>query len=104
MIKNEKKNYIFFLLNDQVPANTRNLSKYDFLGRKTAFYQSMEKLRKEKMPIFYAEMIKIKRGFYNIEFFKIDEKKITDDYVQKLEKTIKKKPDYWLWSHNRWKR
>jgi len=104
MIKDENKNSIYFFLNDQVPANTKKMYKYDFLEKKTAFHQSVEKLRKEKMPIFYAEMIKIKRGFYNIKFLKIDEQKITKDYIQKLEQTIKKKPDYWLWSHNRWKR
>ena len=104
MIKGENKNSIYFFLNDQVPASTKKMYKYDFLEKKTAFYQSVEKLRKEKMPIFYAEMMKTKRGFYNIEFLRVDEKKITEDYIQKLEKTIKQKPDYWLWSHNRWKR
>ena len=104
MMKNENKNYVYFLLNDQVPANTRNLSKYNFLGRQTTFYQSVEKLKKEKMPIFYVEMKKVKRGFYNIYFSKIKEKDVTQDYVKKLEKTIKEKPENWLWSHNRWKR
>jgi len=104
MIKNQNKGSIYFLLNDQVPLNTKNMQKYKFLGRKTAFYQSAEKLRKEKMPIFYAEMKKEKRGFYNIIFSEINKKEITKDYVSKLEKTIKTKPEYWLWSHNRWKR
>ena len=104
MITNQNKNSVYFFLNDQVPANTKKMCKYDFLGKKTAFHQSVEKLRKEKMPIFYAEMTKTKRGFYNIIFSRIDEKKITKDYIQKLEKTIKTKPDFWLWSHNRWKR
>ena len=104
MIKGENENSVYFFLNDQVPANTKNMYKYDFLEKKTAFHQSVEKLRTEKMPIFYVEMAKIKRGFYNIEFSRIDEKNITENYIQKLEETIKRKPDYWLWSHNRWKR
>ena len=96
--------FIYFLLNDQVPAKTKNTYKCMFLNRKTSFYQSIEKLKKEKIPIFYAEMKKNKRGSYNVIFSKINNNNITKDYVFKLEKTIRKNPEYWLWSHNRWKR
>ncbi len=104
MITNKNEGCIYFLLNDQVPLNTKNKQKYNFLGRKTGFHQGAEKLRNEKMPIFYAEMKKEKRGFYNIFFSKINKKNVTEDYISKLEKTIITKPEYWLWSHNRWKR
>jgi KDO2-lipid IV(A) lauroyltransferase len=29
---------------------------------------------------------------------------ITEMYIRKLEKTIIREPQYWLWTHNRWKR
>ncbi len=29
---------------------------------------------------------------------------ITEMYFRELEKTICRDPQYWLWSHNRWKR
>ena len=29
---------------------------------------------------------------------------ITVDYARRLEATIQRAPQYWLWSHNRWKR
>ena len=29
---------------------------------------------------------------------------ITDIYFQELEKTIRRQPELYLWSHNRWKR
>lgn len=29
---------------------------------------------------------------------------ITDIYYQMFEKTIRRAPAYWLWSHDRWKR
>ena len=28
---------------------------------------------------------------------------ITQKYVELLEQTIRRKPQYWLWSHRRWK-
>jgi len=29
--------------------------------------------------------------------------KITEDFTKKLEQDIINKPQYWLWSHKRWK-
>ena len=29
---------------------------------------------------------------------------ITDEYFRLLEETIRREPQYWLWTHNRWKR
>ena len=49
-------------------------------------------------------MLKVKKGYYTLEFKIIKSKNITKEYVQLLEKTILKQPEAWLWSHNRWKR
>jgi len=49
-------------------------------------------------------MLKLKKGYYNIEFQKIKSKNITTEYIKLLEKTIYKQPENWLWSHKRWKR
>jgi len=32
------------------------------------------------------------------------EYELTNDYFARLERTINRAPQYWLWSHNRWKR
>ena len=29
---------------------------------------------------------------------------LTDIYFKRMEQTINRAPQYWLWSHNRWKR
>ena len=61
--------------------------------------------------IFYADIKRIKRGYYlceitrmvdNVQTYK--DYDVTDLYIRKLEQTIRKEPAYWLWTHNRWKR
>ncbi len=55
-------------------------------------------------------IIKKKRGFYELEYSLISEhpgeeepNAITSSYAAMLEKIIREKPEYWLWSHRRWK-
>ena len=48
-------------------------------------------------------MKKIKQGYFRIEFLELNNN-ITEKYVKCLEKSITEKPEFWLWSHNRWKR
>jgi KDO2-lipid IV(A) lauroyltransferase len=50
------------------------------------------------------------RGKYVLEFKEyssnpkdLEDNRISIDYAKDLEKLIQKKPDYWLWSHKRWK-
>jgi KDO2-lipid IV(A) lauroyltransferase len=55
-------------------------------------------------------MRKVKRGYYKVEIIKLfdnpkdtKEFEITECHVKLLEKIIKEQPEYWLWSHRRWK-
>jgi KDO2-lipid IV(A) lauroyltransferase len=55
-------------------------------------------------------MIRVKRGHYKsvsklafADGSKTKEGEITKAYVQFLEESIKRQPENWLWSHNRWK-
>ena len=105
IIKNSKKQNIFFFLSDQVPENITNSYKCFFMGKKTSFSIGVERLsKKNNIPVFYAEMGKTNNGMYNVVFSKINHNNITKQYVKKLEKTILENPENWLWSHNRWKR
>ncbi len=104
IIKNAEKSNIYFFLSDQVPENLNNVYRTSFLKENTCFSTGVERLSlKTNASVFYAEMKKIKKGFYTIEFFKINNN-ITQKYIEKLEKTILQEPQHWLWSHNRWKR
>jgi len=63
------------------------------------------------MPVIFCFMNKIKRGQYEVEFRTLTDYpkshkpyEITELHVKELEKVIQQKPEYWLWSHRRWKR
>ena len=63
------------------------------------------------MPVLYYDVTKVKRGYYEVRFTPLCEKPsqvpqytITSRYIKMLKETIDRHPEYWLWSHRRWKR
>jgi KDO2-lipid IV(A) lauroyltransferase len=109
----EYKNELTFtvLASDQTP--TREEAKYftTFLNQPTAVFLGIEKLTKvvNSVVIFYKIDL-IKRGFYTYTFVPLVEQpertrpfEITEIHVKYLESIIREKPEYWLWSHRRWK-
>ena len=66
---------------------------------------------KNHQAIFFLEVTQRKRGYYEAEFKlitrrpeQLKEYEATDIYHQMLEASIRRQPELWLWSHNRWKR
>ena len=56
----------------------------------------------------YGEVEVVRRGYYAVTFHELfpDEKSdfsLTRQYMHLLEQTIDRAPQYYLWSHNRWK-
>jgi KDO2-lipid IV(A) lauroyltransferase len=109
----EYKNELTFtvLASDQTP--TREDAKYftTFLNQPTAVFLGIEKLTKvmNSVVIFYRIDL-VKRGYYTYTFVPLVEEpkntvlhEITEAHVRYLETQIKEKPEYWLWSHRRWK-
>ncbi|WP_341866229.1 lysophospholipid acyltransferase family protein [Pedobacter miscanthi] len=96
---------------DQSP--TREEAKYfvDFMHQPTAALLGVEKIAKStKRPIYYFKVNVIKKGYYHVEVLpmclepcKMNEFEITDLHFKFLEDIIKEQPQYWLWSHKRWK-
>jgi KDO2-lipid IV(A) lauroyltransferase len=82
-----------------------------FLNQDTPFLHGMEKhARLNNLPVIFVEIQRVKRGYYTIELsvlstkpFELEKGALTEMYVRKLESVILKKPENWLWSHNRWK-
>ena len=89
------------------PSNVEDIDlslKTLFMNTHTSFSTGVEKLSKKvKAIVLYAKMKKLKQGYYSIEFIELNNN-ITEKYVEYLEKSITEKPEFWLWSHNRWKR
>jgi KDO2-lipid IV(A) lauroyltransferase len=109
----EYKNELTFsvLVSDQTP--TANEAHYftTFLNQPTAVFLGIEKLSKLRdcVVIFYRIDL-VKRGYYTFTFVPLIEKpleakpyEITEAHVKYLEQLIREKPEYWLWSHRRWK-
>ena len=103
---------IFVLIADQTPSDIHNAHWVNFLQQDTPFLHGMDKLsRQTGYPVFYLEIERVKRGFYEVQFFELCEDpkataegEITRLYAERLEATIRKSPANWLWSHRRWKR
>jgi KDO2-lipid IV(A) lauroyltransferase len=62
------------------------------------------------MPVLFVILTKVKRGYYELTFELITDHPreeapdfITSRYAEMLEAVIREKPEYWLWSHRRWK-
>lgn len=83
-----------------------------FLNHDTPVFTGGERImRKMNDAIFYVEMKRPKRGYYTCTYHLITkepnslpEHEITRIFFQMLEKTVQNAPQYYLWSHNRWKR
>lgn len=102
---------LFLMISDQTPSAWKIHHWTDFLNQDTPVFTGTEQLaRKFDYPVFYAEINRIKRGYYECEFIPISLKpketaefEITEKYTRLLQKTIEEQPEYWLWSHRRWK-
>lgn len=101
----------YMMLSDQTPSNPHKSYWTRFLGIDTPFLFGAEHFaRKYDMPVFIYDVRKVRRGRYSIRFTlltdspnSLTEGDITRRYAHHLEETIRQEPQYWLWSHRRWK-
>lgn len=107
-----KSPYSLLVLADQSPSNTKKSYWADFLNQKTAFLFGTEMIANElDLPVVYIHLKKVKRGHYEISFETICENprkmeygQISDKHIAILERNILSAPEFWIWTHNRWKR
>lgn len=82
-----------------------------FLNHDIPFLHGMEKhARLNNLPVIYLDVQRIRRGYYTVELtvlttkpLELETGALTEMYARKLESVILKKPENWLWSHNRFK-
>ncbi|AZI23020.1 lipid A biosynthesis acyltransferase [Chryseobacterium taklimakanense] len=112
LIKNKNDgNSIYMFVADQSPYALDISYGLKFLNQLTPAFTGYDRLATKMDLIFvYCEMKKVKRGFYQVNYYRIypdGEKFEPFEVVKKfhklLENTIQKRPDNWLWSHKRWK-
>jgi KDO2-lipid IV(A) lauroyltransferase len=108
---NKKEIFSIIMVGDQNPPNKDKAIWVKFLNQPTACLHGIELYAKKfNTPVVYFTFKKTSRGNYQVYLQEItkeprNEQKglITQKYMQLLEKDIKEQPEYWLWSHKRWK-
>ena len=96
---------------DQNPANPKRAHWVQFLNQDTGVLFGVERYAKEyDWPVVFVSNSKAKRGYYEVEYSLVTDNpneephgKITEDFTKRLEQDIINQPQYWLWSHKRWK-
>ncbi len=102
---------LYLLLSDQSPQVHKTHYWSEFMGVKVPIHTGAEMLAKKfDMAVVNYTVKKVKRGFFEVTFETITESpsdfknyEITDKYLAITEKNIKEQPEYYLWSHKRFK-
>ncbi len=98
-------------VSDQSPKATKAFHWNEFMGIKVPMYTGAEMLAKRlDMAVIFFSVKRIKRGYYETTFTTITEEpktfdnfEITDLFFKMVEQQILEAPQYYLWTHKRWK-
>lgn len=110
-LKRDEVRSVVIFLADQTPSR-RNLHYWtQFLSQDTPILTGAERLaRKLDMPVVFLDVKMLRRGYYTLEFQLLTDKPkdtpenwLTEEYARRMEKSILRHPEGWLWTHNRWK-
>lgn len=109
--KTDNKRSMYAFLSDQTPARGDIHYRTTFLNQDTPVFIGAEKIAtRYDMAVVFFNIQKIKRGYYNLDIellFEhtkdLPEHAVTDAHVKRLEEVIIENPEFWIWSHRRWK-
>ena len=102
---------VYGFASDQSPKASRAFHWTEFLGVQSAVHTGPEMLAKQfDMNVIFLKTRKIKRGFYVGTFEQLFDNpkeipnyQITEEFLRRVEKQIRDAPEYYLWTHKRWK-
>ncbi|TDD97944.1 lysophospholipid acyltransferase family protein [Flavobacterium cellulosilyticum] len=113
ILKNNKnkKLSIYGFASDQSPRISSAFHWQKFMGIEVPVHTGAEMLSKKyNMNVVFLKVKKIKRGYYEGTFEVLSENakevpnyEITDKFLKLVEEQIYEAPEYYLWTHNRWK-
>ncbi len=113
VVRNKREGVIgiFGMVSDQSPQYHRAQYWTEFMGIKVPVINGPETMaRKMDLAVVFLKVSKVKRGYYNAKLIPITtsgantkKKEITDQFLRLTEKQIREKPEYYLWTHRRWK-
>jgi KDO2-lipid IV(A) lauroyltransferase len=98
-------------VSDQSPRLDKAYYWNEFMGIKVPVHTGAEMLAKRlDMAVVFFKVKRLKRGYYETTFETItlnpkeyENYKITDIFLKLVEKQIYEAPEYYLWTHKRWK-
>lgn len=98
-------------VSDQSPKLQKAFHWNEFMNIKVPVHTGAEMLAKKlDMAVVFFSVKKIKRGYYETTFETITttpkefkDYEITDLFLKLVEKCIYEAPEYYLWTHKRWK-
>ena len=111
-LRRNKQGYQFGYIFDQSPKWDSIHLWLDFLNHKTPVFTGAERIaRKVNDLVVFVRMERPERGKYIANYHIIstnpneeEEYAITKKCFAMLEESIRKNPEFYLWTHNRWKR
>ncbi len=106
-----KKMSIYGFASDQSPRANSAHHHQNFMGIHVPVHTGAEMLSKKfNMNVVFLKVKKVKRGFYEASFEILSENaaavpnyEITDKFIKLVEQQIHEAPEYYLWTHKRWK-
>ena len=110
--KNSGQPIAILTLADQSPGDSTKAYWTKFLNQESAILFGVEQMAHTyDFAVVFFTTRKVKRGYYEMELKlitdnpqKLEWGAITEKHIHLLEKEIIDKPEYWIWSHKRWKR
>lgn len=107
----EKKLSVYGFASDQSPKLSSVFHWQKFMGIDVPVHTGAEMLSKKYgMNVIFLRTKKVKRGFYEASFEILSEDaknvpnyEITDHFLKLVEQQIHEAPQYYLWTHKRWK-
>lgn len=114
VINNDEANGIKTMtgfLSDQSPRLTKDVYWGKFMGIDVPCFTGAERLAKKlDFTTAYLKVNKVKRGYYEAEIITLAENskdfkdyELTDMFLREVEKQIHEAPEYYFWTHKRWK-
>ncbi|MFV8334236.1 lysophospholipid acyltransferase family protein [Flavobacterium sp. GSP14] len=111
--ENQKKGILsmYGLASDQSPKLNRAFHWDSFMGIEVPVHTGAEMLAKKyDLNVLFVKVKKLKRGFYEATFIPITDNPrsipdfgITSIFLREVEKQIIEAPEYYFWTHKRWK-
>jgi len=113
MAQNQREGILsmYGLASDQSPKLDRIFHSMKFMGVEVPVHTGAEMLAKKyDLSVIMVKVKKVARGYYEATFLPIAENPndyanfdLTEKYLREVEKQILEAPEYYLWTHKRWK-